>query len=73
MHSDTPMHSDPHSCKYCSAFQSDVSILDGKAYQKFNKSLMFDLGVELQFSAVAQWLREAGFEFAKTPLLILNH
>ena len=37
--------------KYCSSFQPDVTILDGKAYQKFNKSLMFDFGVQLQFSS----------------------
>ena len=37
--------------KYCSLFQPDVTILDGKAYQKFNKSLMFDFGVQLQFSS----------------------
>ena len=37
--------------KYCSSFQPDVTILDGKAYQKFNNSLMFDFGAQLQFSS----------------------
>ena len=37
--------------KYCSSFQPDVTILDEKAHQKLNKSLMFEFGVQLQFSS----------------------